>query len=303
VLSKLSSLRLRRHIRYATGRARRAARTLWKTIRGALPGISPINRQIERVVSIRGRFPRICCLSSLLALPSLPVACASVSRRSDHSAASHNKSPTAHEAVRRSYDAVAADYLATFADELTRKPLDRALLRMLAEETGPDAPVADVGCGPGHVAAFLASLGTKAVGIDLSEQMIEIGRRSFPAAEFRSGDLLSLPADEGEFAAVVAFYSIIHLEPDELPVAFGELRRILRPSGILLLSFHAGDEARQRHEWLGHEVDLTFRFFEPTRVVELLEQAEFEVEVSLVRRHYPQEVETRRAYLLARPAR
>src|SRR4051812_13083968 len=58
-----------------------------------------------------------------------------------------------------SYDRVAADYTANIADELAGKPLDRALLQAFAEQVGTLAPVADLGCGPGHVAAFLAGCG------------------------------------------------------------------------------------------------------------------------------------------------
>jgi SAM-dependent methyltransferase len=60
-----------------------------------------------------------------------------------------------------SYDRVAAEYTAQIADELAGKPLDRALLRVFAEQV--DGPIADLGCGPGHVAAFLADAGATVV--------------------------------------------------------------------------------------------------------------------------------------------
>jgi SAM-dependent methyltransferase len=81
-----------------------------------------------------------------------------------------------HHSVRRSYDAVAEVYAACFRDELVGKPLDRALLACLAEQTGQGATIADLGCGPGHVAAWLADRGVAAVGIDLSPAMIAVGR-------------------------------------------------------------------------------------------------------------------------------
>ena len=74
--------------------------------------------------------------------------------------------------------------------------------------------------------------------------------------EFREGDLAELPAGDGEFGAAVAFYSIIHLEPGELTRAFGEIRRVLRPAGRLLIAFHAGSEVRHQTEWWGQAVDL-----------------------------------------------
>ena len=62
------------------------------------------------------------------------------------------------------YDAVAASYAAHFSDELDRKPFDRVMLSWLAERVAAQAfpgsaPICDLGCGPGHVAAHLTSLG------------------------------------------------------------------------------------------------------------------------------------------------
>jgi hypothetical protein len=53
-------------------------------------------------------------------------------------------------------------------DELTGKPLDRALLACLAEQAGEGTPIAGLGCGPGHVAAWLTGRGVAAVGLDLA---------------------------------------------------------------------------------------------------------------------------------------
>ena len=64
-----------------------------------------------------------------------------------------------HDSVRRSYDSVAEVYAAGFRDELAAKPLDRALLACLAEQAEHGAPIADLGCGPGHVAAWLTGRG------------------------------------------------------------------------------------------------------------------------------------------------
>lgn len=136
------------------------------------------------------------------------------------------------------------------------------------------------------------------IGIDLSPAMVEFGQRTHPAVEFREGDLLSLPAKNNEFAAVVCFYSIIHLRHEELPRAFSEFRRTLRPGGRFVLSFHVGTEVRHSSEWLGHDVDLDFRFFERGTVNLLLEKSGLAVEATLERTNYPQEVPTRRAYVM-----
>jgi len=204
-----------------------------------------------------------------------------------------------HDGTRRSYDAVAGAYADGLRDELAGKPLDRALLAALIEQAPAGTTIGDLGCGPGHVTGWLAAHGAAAAGIDLSAGMIDVARREQPGAEFRVGDLLSLPAADGEFGAVVAFYSIIHLTPGELPAALAEMHRVVRPGGLALLAFHVGTEVRHFSDWLGQDVDVDFRFYEPDDVAALLEAAGFILQARLERRAYPAEVDTRRAYLLA----
>ncbi|MGA4838225.1 class I SAM-dependent methyltransferase [Streptomyces sp. G45] len=207
-----------------------------------------------------------------------------------------------HDAVRRSYDTVAGEYATRLHAELDAKPLDRALLSSLAERAPRGAPIADLGCGPGHVAAHLAGHGARAVGVDLSAGMLAEGRRRYPQVEFRQGDLLALPAEDGEFGAAVALYTIIHLAPGELLPAFHEAHRVLRPAGLLLVSFHIGTETRHLDEWWGHDVNLDFRFLPVQEVTALLEQAGFTLEMRLERAPVPAEAQTHRAYVLAHRA-
>ncbi|MEV6973902.1 methyltransferase domain-containing protein [Kitasatospora sp. NPDC093806] len=204
-----------------------------------------------------------------------------------------------HGRVRASYDAVAEEYRERIGGELAYKVVDRALLGVVVEEAGGGV-VADLGCGPGHVAGWLAERGATAVGVDLSPAMVAVARRDHPGVEFRVGDLLGLPAADGEFAAAVALYSVIHLEPEELRPAFAEIRRVLRPSGVLLVAFHLGTEVRRLDEWWGHPVDVDFHFLEVGAVAGLLAEAGFTVTARLERGPYPEEAETRRGYLIAR---
>jgi ubiquinone/menaquinone biosynthesis C-methylase UbiE len=208
--------------------------------------------------------------------------------------------PGMDDRIRRSYDTVAAEYAARLGDELAGKPLDRALLAALVEQAEPDTPIADLGCGPGHVAAWLAGRGARTVGIDLSDGMVEVGRQTYPAVEFRQGDLRALPAADAEFGAAVAFYSLIHLDPADLRPALAEAHRVLRPGGLLLVAFHMGSEVRHLDEWWGHEVDVDFRFLDPGHIAELLAGIGYTVEMRMERTHYPHEAQSRRAYLLAR---
>lgn len=200
-----------------------------------------------------------------------------------------------------SYDRVAGEYAARMFDELGHKPLDRALLSCFAEQVAGLGPVADIGCGPGQVARVLHEQGVPVVGIDLSSEMVAQARRLNPGLEFRQGSMLALDAGDGSWGGIVAFYSIIHVAPAGVPRALGEFHRVLRPGGLLLLSFHAGDECRHLDEWWGQPVSLDFQFYERPFMERALEEAGFAIEAAIERQPYPDvEVATRRVYLLAR---
>ena len=132
------------------------------------------------------------------------------------------------DATRTWSDAVAETYVRLFGDELAGKPLDRALLAAFVETVS--GPVADLGCGPGHVTAHLHRLGCQAFGIDLSPEMVAAARRAYPAVSFSRGDMTQLDITSGSLGGIVAFYSIIHLPPDLLPLALAEFARVLAPA-------------------------------------------------------------------------
>src|SRR5262249_54147533 len=116
-----------------------------------------------------------------------------------------------YERVRDSYDRVARRYAAEIGGELAGKPLDRALLGRLTElvadiaESSGSGVIGDLGCGPGHVAAYMSSLGASVLGVDLSPAMVDVGRAHYPDLQFRVGSLLALPIIDGELAGAVAF--------------------------------------------------------------------------------------------------
>lgn len=208
--------------------------------------------------------------------------------------------------TRATYDRVADEYAAHIADELAGKPLDRALLACFVEMVDGLGVIADIGSGPGHVAEYLSGLGAQVIGIDLSTEMVAVARKRAPEIPFEVGSMLALDAPDAAWGGIVAFYSIIHLPPDSRSQALAEFYRALRPSGLLLLAFHSGDENgdERRHldEWWGQAVSLDVWFLDPREIEALLSAAGFTVEMSLVRQPYAPDVEhqSQRAYILAR---
>ncbi|MCO5970239.1 class I SAM-dependent methyltransferase [Actinoallomurus soli] len=147
------------------------------------------------------------------------------------------------DTTRTAYDSVAVLYADTFRNVLDDSPLDRAMIGAFAELVrAGGGQVADLGCGPGRLTAHLHSLGASAFGIDLSPTMIELARRDHPGLRFEEGSMTALDLADGSVDGVLAWYSVIHMRPEELPTVFAEFGRVLAPGGHLLLGFFTTDD-------------------------------------------------------------
>ena len=210
--------------------------------------------------------------------------------------------PEFKAATQAGYDAVAEEYGERFFDELATKPLDRALLDCLIELTRGVGMIADIGCGPGQIARYLADHGAQAMGIDLSPEMVQLAQRLSPDIPFRQGDMLARDLGANSLGGIVAFYSVIHAPPDQIPQVMREFYRVLRLGGLALLAFHIGDEVRHLDEWWEKPVSLDFHFYQPETLARHLEEAGFRVEAKIERAPYAGSVEhpSQRGYLLAR---
>jgi SAM-dependent methyltransferase len=140
--------------------------------------------------------------------------------------------------VRRSYAARAAEYTALFGD------VDRLTLqdRQLIGDWGArvSGPVLDVGCGPGHWTAFLGDLGLGVEGVDLVPEFVDGARRRFPGVPFRVGSMLDLGVPGGSLGGILAWFSVIHTPPEQVPEVLAGFARAVRPGGSLLLGVVEG---------------------------------------------------------------
>jgi len=203
--------------------------------------------------------------------------------------------------LRRSYDRVARPYALRFADELDDKPFDRDFLGRVAAGVSIPGWTVDLGCGPSQIGGYLAALGLGVVGLDLSQAMLLQARLLRPEAVCVQADMRALPLAPRSVAAVVAFYSLIHIHHTELPATLGEIHRVLSPGGRFALAVHVGAETVHRDEMLGEPVDIDFFFFDPEALATVVSRAGFTVDSVETREPYPGgvEAETRRGYIVA----
>ncbi|WP_436740038.1 class I SAM-dependent DNA methyltransferase [Streptomyces sp. BBFR102] len=194
--------------------------------------------------------------------------------------------PSHLTAVRTSYDTVADAYASLVADPSALDPLSRATLTAFAEVVRDRGlgPVADLGCGPGHLTARLAALGVPAFGVDVSPRMVELAREAHPGLRFSVGTMTALKIGDDTLGGVLAHYSTHHTPPELLPAVFAEFHRTLAPGGHLLLAGHvgAGTHRRPARAYGGHPVSYTSHRLPPDHLAALMREAGFTVTAQLV---------------------
>ena len=94
--------------------------------------------------------------------------------------------------------------------------------------------VLDVGCGPGHLTAYLNSLGHQAAGIDLVPEFVNHARSAYPGIDFSVTDIANLSGEIKRVGGVLAWYSLIHMSPGEMAKALQRISEILTTEGALI---------------------------------------------------------------------
>ncbi|SEQ51217.1 Methyltransferase domain-containing protein [Lentzea xinjiangensis] len=153
--------------------------------------------------------------------------------------------------VEAGYDAMAEHYL-TWSAEIADDPR----LHYLAEfETHlPDrAKVLDLGCGAGLPCSRELAERHDVLGVDLSQQQIDLARANVPNARFEKADMTALDFPDGTFDGVTAFYSILHVPRAEQPALIAKIARWLTPGGVFLASLGTGTPDTTE-TWLGVEM-------------------------------------------------
>ena len=142
----------------------------------------------------------------------------------------------------RAYDAGAAGFAKDWHEQPT--PVD---LHALVKTFFRPGRVADVGCGSGREVAFLGAAGFDAVGYGASDALLEQARLRYPRLKFATAALPELAGvPDAAFENVLCETVIMHLRRPQILGAVRRLLAILKPAGILYLSWRVTDGADQR---------------------------------------------------------
>ncbi len=115
--------------------------------------------------------------------------------------------------------------------EIVQRPLFTAILQEMMQ--GPHVDLLDIGCGSGLFAA-MAAAATRVAGIDASGALLAVAKRRTPQADFRVGDMETLPFDSRSFDVVTGINAFPYAAN---PVnALREARRVGLPNARIIIA-------------------------------------------------------------------
>jgi SAM-dependent methyltransferase len=158
----------------------------------------------------------------------------------------------------------------------------KATLAQIVRHSEP-GPILDIGAGAGFLVEAAVGWGMECWGIEGSAEGIAIARERCPGINLRQ-HLLSepLPFGDNSFQTVMLNQVIGHLEADMGAAVIGEIRRVLRPGGMVYIASPSRFNRRER------KADPTHRhLYAPLELEALLARKGF---VGVVPLNYPLEV-------------
>ncbi len=154
----------------------------------------------------------------------------------------------ARQLVERGYDCIAQRYLAWSK----HSPARMSYLQKVLERLPEGSQVLELGCGAGVPCTQSLAQYAHVTGIDISAAQIALARQHVPTASLFQADMMELAFPPATFAAVVAFYSLIHLPRAEQAVLIKRLAQWLRPGGWFLVNLGIfNDPGSIEPNWLG----------------------------------------------------
>jgi SAM-dependent methyltransferase len=206
------------------------------------------------------------------------------------------------EETRQDYNLIAKNFART------RKELWPEMKFLFENYLKEKDRILDLGCGNGRWYQLIQKYEVDYIGVDSSEELIEIARENYPQAKFEIEEALYSPFSENFFDKIYSIAVLHNVPSEELRLDFlEEAKRILKPGGFLILTVWKTNRLREYfllfkytilrligkskldsgdvlRSWGRKGVEIYYHFFSKKELVDLAKKAGFEVqEVGIVR--------------------
>lgn len=163
-----------------------------------------------------------------------------------------------------SYNQDAKRYTADWLDQPTPEEIHTVVKTYFT----PHEASADIGSGSGRDVAWMNANGYPCLGFDASEGLLEEAQRCFPQHSFQKSTLPTLKEIEDQsFTNILCETVLMHLPKEQHLLSLENLLRILRPAGVVSLSWRLSQNPNGHREQDG-------RLYEPVDMQALVQWAE-----------------------------
>jgi 2-polyprenyl-3-methyl-5-hydroxy-6-metoxy-1,4-benzoquinol methylase len=133
-----------------------------------------------------------------------------------------------------------------YSEDWLAQPQPSDMYQLLKTFFIPGGNTADVGCGNGRDANWLAENAFKVCGFDSSNELLTIASELYPNIKFKQAYLPDLKELTEKYQNILCETVIMHLPKDQISIAIQNLKRILQKDGVLYLSWRVteGEDAR-----------------------------------------------------------
>ena len=112
----------------------------------------------------------------------------------------------------------------------------------------PNGTTADIGCGNGRDSNWMSQNGFQVSGFDSSNELLKLAQDLFPKVQFNKAQLPHLDEIKNQYDNVFCETVIMHLPKVQIESAIKNLKRILKPNGVLYLSWRVTEGEDLRHK-------------------------------------------------------
>lgn len=169
-----------------------------------------------------------------------------------------------------------AEFFSERTKDMQINDIERFVKLLKKNQNNPK--VLDIGCGPGRDAKTFVEEDIEVIGIDISEEMLNIARKTVPDAEFKKIDMRNLPFDSNSFDGIWSAGSLQHIPKEEMDELLSDLYRVLKDGGILFSDLREGEgELIEETEDYGETIQRFMVYWQKDEFIQHLKEAEFEI--------------------------
>ena len=157
------------------------------------------------------------------------------------------------------YDKIAREYAEKTAKSGSPNDIQKFLGYL------PKLPkILDIGCSAGRDCETFRDLGSSIIGVDLSAALVNLAREKHPEIEFIHADARQLPLPDADFDGVWAHGLIHEMNHSDMVVAIQEMKRVLKPGGILYIRTKMGEGTEKSKDMMssGEEREVSYLLVE-----------------------------------------